>query len=443
MDNITFLALTRYKTAGEFGIISSQPQFVDFHTPEQPSLFHPRELSMPRQRGLVDILQADVPFGGELENTTQETLSLCASSGIGPVPVELSRNIIEMLGERDSQSLKTLRLMSRTTGSIATERLFQILYLDMRKTSWAKVRRIAATTRLACHVHMLQLTLVRPHPTFKECIRWSRDPAYDEGILPKRSLFCDISEAPKLNLELLPNLRTIRSSDWRSSDSVLNDLMQADLFIIRPQDPPLLPWPEKRQPWPKAILERMLLPLVFRSILTSSFPLEILHLHMLADILKRQLSPKIGFSQLHTLKLDLFHSMIKLSEFRPYAMLDPTKILVQWFRFLPALQSFTLIQDEWTYPDINVLKILRAVEWPRLAHVRFRFVKTSAADIKAFLEQHRRTLRTVRIEQPMLEPEEWHQLVIWIRGLDLEVFEYTDLFQLKGPLSRLTVEQGF
>ena len=86
--------------------------------------------------------------------------------------------------------------------------------------------------------------------------------------------------------------------------------------------------------------------------------------------------------------------------------------LSTWLQSARNLKSLTLIQgplDSWASTVVDFFALLweNSLAFPMLESVHLQYITTRASMLRHFLEQHRKTLLSLKIDRPYIDPEHW------------------------------------
>lgn len=384
------------------------------------------------------------------------------------LPTELQQNIYGNLNY-ERKSLQALRLVSKSINSNATRQLFKTIRLNILRSDWHKADKIANQLGLAQYVEEVQFEHLSARASALAMLGYERgiasficaEPKRFEGI-PSLALL-HTEKRSEINLKLLPNLRTVKSADWRGLSRHHYNSIRIEMIATGGLN--------KVYARGRFEVEVPLFHEFFSRFIGSRMHIKTLHLQQLSEFLWEQSFYCHHYNssnkQLQNLKIDLFVSHRSELSLQKWC-------LDGWIIELDMLETFKLSQGQcghgqcdhsydtaWRqsgpvipahhecnhilrlWPAVNVIKLFSVVRWPRLRHLHLQYPVVTNLDLQNFLLLHRDTLRTVRIEYPLVGPEAWRQFLKWmsISSIRLSRFEYTDpysgptIYNMKGDFN--------
>lgn len=318
------------------------------------------------------------------------------------LPIETMVHILGLLDECEPEmpywaekhremcsTLMALRLTCRELEEIATGQLFRTFCLSPSWQSWKKFHTVATSEKLRAHLQTLAFERHHDRRNFHSWDAW-----YDCTLVYQQTMR-SASLSPLLrvvDLSLLPNLKIVKAENkWMIMKKNRSNVqipfgscqIRAISFATAGQQPAT---------W--AILSGL------AKITHYDFEVISLNCRMGSYGPWRSLV-NIDFSGLKYLRL-FFKAGLRNN---PYDMPADVSILAQ-LQHLPHLEEFhldqfnhTLTESNWLLmrSTTNVVERLSAKDWPRLLRLDLRFLTTTVADFKAFVEPHAGKLKVFHL----------------------------------------------
>lgn len=312
------------------------------------------------------------------------------------------------------RTLMSLRLTCRELEEIATGQLFQTFCLSPSWQSWKKFHTVATSEKLRRHLQTLALERHHDRRNFQSWDAW-----YDCTLIYQQTMR-SASNSPLLrvvDLSLLPNLKIVKAENkWMITKKPRSNVQ---IPFGRCQIRAISFATAGQQPATWAVLGGL------AKITHYDFDVISLNCRIGSYSPWRSLV-NIDFSGLKYLRL-FFKASLRHN---PYDLPADISLLAK-LHHLPHLEEFHLDQfnfalDESTWllrrSTTNVLGRLSTKNWPQLRRLDLRFLTTTVADFKAFVEPHAGTLKVFHLHGglkcPRMLPEELVQryyLPHWIR----------------------------
>ena len=297
-------------------------------------------------------------------------------------------------------TLMALRLTCRKLGEIATGQLFRTFCLSPSWESWNKFHTVATSEKFRAHLQTLALERHYDRKNFNSWDAW-----YD-CTLGYQQTMRSVSLSPLLgvvDLSLLPNLKIVKAEDKWMIAKKSRSTVQIPFGRCQIRASSLGTASKEPATWAVfsglanmthydfeviSLNSRIGSCSPWRSLVNIDFSgLKYLRLFFHASLRKNPYDLPADMSLLaklqHLPHLEEFH----LDQFYNHALNDPTWLLMRSTTNMLTDPDWFLMRS-----TTNVLKKLSAKYWPRLRRLDLRFLTTTVADFKAFVEPHAGTL---------------------------------------------------